>query len=172
MVTKYLSNLARALLGKSYESLSQREQNVIDALASGAPIAENTNAVFQKQLTFWERLADDVARVVGSWGFIISFFVFLLAWMMINTFVLATLDAEFDPYPYILLNLALSTLASVQAPVIMMSQNRQSEKDRIFASNAFEVNLKTELAIQQLHDKVDKLLENFETAQTVNSEQT
>ena len=158
MATKYLSNLARALLGQSFDSLSPREQNVIQSLASGEPVAENVNQVFRAQTTFWDRVADGLARIVGSWGFIFSFLFLLFAWMGLNSLILISMDADFDPYPYILLNLVLSTLASIQAPIIMMSQNRQAEKDRIASSNAFEVNLKTELAIQQLHDKVDKLL--------------
>jgi len=154
-ITKYISNLARALLGKPYEDLSRREQNVIEALASGEPIAENVNEVFREQLSLGGRVADALARIAGSWGFIIGFVVLLVSWMLLNSAVLIRYDADFDPYPYILLNLALSSLAAFQAPFIMMSQNRQAEKDRISAANAFEVNLKTELAIQQLHGKVD-----------------
>ena len=158
MTSRYLTNLARALLGKPYESLDEGQQHVIDSLASGEPVAENINEVFEEQATFWDSLADKLALVVGSWPFIFGFMVFLFAWMSLNTFILLT--GAFDPYPYILLNLALSTLASIQAPIIMMSQNRQTEKDRITQANAFEVNLKTELAIQQLHEKIDKLVSN------------
>lgn len=154
---KYLSNLARALLGQSFESLDSKQQNVIEALASGETISENVNDVFQEQTSYWQRLADTLAKTVGSWPFIFSFLFFLVAWMALNTFILGQIGTEFDPYPYILLNLVLSTLASIQAPVIMMSQNRQNEKDRITSANAFEVNLKIELAIQQLHQKLDKL---------------
>ena len=156
MVSKYLTNLARALLGKPYESLSERQQRVIESIASGEPVAENVNDVFEEQSTFWNGLADTLARVIGSWPFIFGFMAFLLAWMGLNTLIL--LSRAFDPYPYILLNLALSSIAALQAPVIMMSQNRQTEKDRIAQANAFEVNLKTELAIQQLHGKIDRLL--------------
>ncbi len=158
MATKYLTNLARALLGRPYDELGQKQQNVIDAIASGETVSENVNEVFAERTTFWQNLADRLALVVGSWPFIFSFFAFLLTWMVLNSVVLSRIGDEFDPYPYILLNLALSSLASIQAPIIMMSQNRQSEKDRISQSNAFEVNLKTELAIQQLHIKVDALL--------------
>jgi uncharacterized membrane protein len=158
MATKYLTNLARALLGQSFDDLSLKEQRVIKSIASGEPIAKNTNQVFQDQSSYWERLADSLAQVVGSWPFIFSFFLFLFAWVAMNTLILSGSQSEFDAYPYILLNLVLSTLASIQAPVIMMSQNRQAEKDRLTSSHAFEVNLKIELAIQQLHDKVDKLL--------------
>ncbi|MFT7651820.1 MAG: putative membrane protein [Limisphaerales bacterium] len=158
MATKYLTNLARALLGQSFDDLTSREQHVIESVASGEPIAENTNQIFRDQTTSWQRLADSLAQVVGSWPFICVFFIFLIAWMGLNSLILTQSQSEFDAYPYILLNLVLSTLASIQAPIIMMSQNRQVEKDRISSSNAFEVNLKIELAIQHLHGKVDKLV--------------
>jgi uncharacterized membrane protein len=157
MASKYLSNLARALLGQPYEDLGIKQQKVIEALASGDTIAENVNEVFEDQSTFWGNTADKLALVVGSWSFIFGFMVFLFGWMGLNSYILVT--GAFDPYPYIFLNLALSTLASIQAPIIMMSQNRQTEKDRITQSNAFEVNLKSELAIQQLHEKIDRLIE-------------
>lgn len=156
MTTRYLMNLARALLGQSYDALTEKQQHVIDALAAGGTVAENTNDVFEERTTFWGGLADKLALVVGSWAFIFGFMIFLFGWMGLNSYILLT--GAFDPYPYIFLNLALSTLASIQAPIIMMSQNRQTEKDRITQANAFEVNLKTELAIQQLHEKVDRLL--------------
>lgn len=158
MASKYLTNLARALLGQPYDDLGHREQRVIESIATGEPLTENVNQVYREQATFGQRFADSLALIVGSWTFIISFLIFLFAWMALNTYVLSRMGPEFDPYPYILLNLVLSTLASLQAPVIMMSQNRQSEKDRISAANAYEVNLKTELSIQQLHEKVDKLV--------------
>jgi len=157
MVSKYIGNLARILLGKPFESLDRPEQKVIEALASRETIVEDVNEMFQEQSTFWQRLADKLAAVVGSWPFIIGFLCFLFIWMGINTVILSRADAEFDPYPYILLNLVLSTLASIQAPIIMMSQNRQNEKDRIASQNAYEVNLKIELAIEQLHKKIDQL---------------
>ncbi len=153
----YLSNLAKALLGQPFEQLGESEQNVIQALAEGEQVTENVNDIFSDQQTYWERLADGLASVVGSWPFIFGFLAFLLGWMALNSLILASSINEFDPYPYILLNLVLSTLASIQAPIIMMAQNRQSVKDRIAASNAFEVNLKIELALQQLHDKVDQI---------------
>ncbi|MFT4721383.1 MAG: putative membrane protein [Candidatus Azotimanducaceae bacterium] len=162
MATKYLTNLARALLGQSFDDLSSKEQRVIESLASGEPIAENTNQVFLDQSTYWQRLADALANVVGSWPFIFSFFFFLLVWVGFNTLILSNSQYQFDAYPFIFLNLLLSTLASIQAPIIMMSQNRQAEKDRISSSNAFEVNLKIELAIQQLHEKVDKVVEKID----------
>lgn len=160
MATRYLTKLARALLDQPFDDLDDRAQHVIEALANGEPVAENVNEVFSDQTTFWQRAADGLAAVVGSWPFIFSFLFLLFAWMALNTLILSGGSAEFDPYPYILLNLVLSTLASIQAPVIMMSQNRQGEKDRIAAANAYEVNLKTELAIQQLHIKIDTLIDS------------
>ena len=155
---EYLANLARALLGKPFESLTAREQKVIESLADGEPVAENVNRQFEEQLTFGQRLADNVAKFGGSWTFIITFSAILAGWVILNSVILSRADAAFDPYPYILLNLVLSTLAAFQAPVVMMSQNRQAAKDRLEAGNAFEVALKSELAIQQLHEKLDELL--------------
>ena len=108
--------------------------------------------------SFGGRLADRVARVGGSWGFIIFFTLVLLGWMLLNTDVLNHWGLVFDPYPFIFLNLMLSTLAAIQAPIIMMSQNRQSQKDRQDAAVDFETNIRAELAIAQLHHKVDLLL--------------
>lgn len=165
MASKYLKNLARALLGQSYDSLDEKQQNVIDSIASGQTVTENINQVFEDQTSFWDGLADKLALVVGSWPFIFGFIAFLFAWMGLNSFILLT--GAFDPYPYILLNLALSTLASAQAPIIMMSQNRQTEKDRFAQANAFEVNLKIELAIQQLQAKLDKLTDEDQATGSV-----
>lgn len=109
------------------------------------------------QLTFGQRLADSVTKFGGSWTFIIVFGLLLAIWMTVNSVILARSGSTFDPYPFILLNLMLSALAAFQAPIVMMSQNRQSAKDRLEAGNAFEVALKTELAIQQLHEKVDRI---------------
>ena len=153
----YLTNLARALLGKTFDELTVRERNVIESLADGGPVSINVNRAFEDQLTFGQRLADKVAKFGGSWTFIITFGVILLTWMTLNSFFLIRSGNDFDPYPYILLNLVLSTIAALQAPVVMMSQNRQAAKDRLEAGNAFEVALKTELAIQQLHEKIDAL---------------
>ena len=158
MATKYLTSLAKGLLGQPYEALNETLKHVIQALATGETVTEDVNEVFEERTTFWNNLADKLALVVGSWPFIFGFMAFLFGWMGLNTYILV--KGAFDPYPYILLNLVLSTLASIQAPIIMMSQNRQTEKDRISQSNAYEVNLKTELAIQQLHEKVDALLED------------
>jgi CRP/FNR family transcriptional regulator, cyclic AMP receptor protein len=122
-------------------------------------VARNVNVEEQEMLTFGERIADRVASFGGSWTFIIAFGVVLLAWVALNTLIL--MSKAFDPYPYILLNLFLSMLAALQAPVIMMSQNRQAAKDRLKADLDYEVNLKAELEVAQLHAKVDKIHEDF-----------
>lgn len=110
-----------------------------------------------QEATFGERVADKVAEFGGSWTFILSFFFILLCWIALNTFVLT--KAPFDPYPYILLNLVLSCLAAIQAPVIMMSQNRQEIKDRQRSQNDYLINLKAEIEVRRLHEKVDLLME-------------
>ena len=115
----------------------------------------NVNDLVEEEMTFGERVADMVARFGGSWTFIIIFFFFLLAWAAVNTTWILT--APPDPYPYIFLNLILSCLAALQAPVIMMSQNRQASKDRLQADQDYQVNLKAEFAIQQLHRKLDDM---------------
>ncbi|OAN66908.1 DUF1003 domain-containing protein [Sphingomonas sp. TDK1] len=117
--------------------------------------ARDLNTVFDERLTFGERLADRVAAVGGSWGFIIGFGVFLGAWALINTVVLAA--HAFDPFPFIFLNLMLSMLAALQAPIIMMSQNRQAAKDRLEARLDYETNLRAEAQIEELHAKIDSL---------------
>jgi len=119
-------------------------------------IARDIDAQFQASTTFGQRAADTVARVGGSWVFVLSFLVLLVVWMAINTFALRS--GAFDPYPYILLNLVLSCLAALQAPIIMMSQNRASERDRVESTHDYETDLKAEIEIASLHDKVDHLL--------------
>jgi CRP/FNR family transcriptional regulator, cyclic AMP receptor protein len=123
-------------------------------------VAKNVNEEEEEQMTFGEHIADKVAAFGGSWTFIIFFGFILLCWAALNTILLH--DRGFDPYPYILLNLFLSMLASLQAPVIMMSQNRQSSKDRLKADLDYEVNLKAELEVAQLHNKVDKIYEEMQ----------
>jgi uncharacterized membrane protein len=113
---------------------------------------------FEQQLTFGERLADKIAEFGGSWRFIIIFFVILSLWIAINSLTLIL--KPFDPYPFILLNLILSCLASIQAPIIMMNQNRQEDKDRLRAEHDYRINLKAELEIRHLHEKIDHLLMN------------
>lgn len=123
------------------------------------PLARDTNKEFDTQLTFGQRVADKVAAFGGSWTFIILFAAVLAAWIVLNSAILARRHEAFDPYPYILLNLFLSMTAAVQAPVIMMSQNRQAAKDRLDAAHDYEINLKAEMEINRLHEKLDDLRE-------------
>ncbi|MCB1085102.1 MAG: DUF1003 domain-containing protein [Chlamydiia bacterium] len=141
------------LLTEDRGALTNLDKQVLDSLASEEILAENVNKKFDQKLTFGERMADKVAQFGGSWKFIISFFSLLIIWMIINAFFL--MDESFDPYPFILLNLILSCLAAIQAPIIMMSQNRQAAKDRLQANEEYATNLKAELEIQQLHNKLD-----------------
>lgn len=120
------------------------------------PQVRDVNEVFEERLTFGERLADRVAAIGGSWSFIVGFGLFLIAWAILNTIVLAA--RAFDPFPFIFLNLMLSMLAALQAPIIMMSQKRQEAKDRLRSENDYRVNLKAELEIRHLHEKVDHIL--------------
>ena len=138
--------------GELSEIESQVARQAVDHLA----IAEQVEEEFRRSATRGQRIADAVARVGGSWAFVITFVVVLLAWIALNTVLLR--QKAFDPYPYILLNLVLSCIAALQAPVIMMSQNRMSEYDRRKADQDFRVNLKAELEVASLHDKVDHLL--------------
>jgi len=153
---KYFENLAKALLGQPYNELDSMEQKVIDSIAEQTVVSENVNETYGETLTFGERVADSVAKFGGSWSFIGLFFAFIAIWIFTNTFWLIS-DEPFDPYPFILLNLGLSSLAAFQAPIIMMSQNRQSTKDRIKQDAAYEINLKLELEILRLHEKIDAI---------------
>jgi len=141
------------------DTLSRHEQDFLKRILQGSHVTRNTNKEFDETLTFGQRLADRVASFGGSWTFIIIFGSILLTWIILNTFILARVNSAFDPYPYILLNLFLSMLAAIQAPIIMMSQNRQAAKDRLDATHDYEVNMKAELEIADLHKKMDELRE-------------
>ncbi|MBN1929924.1 MAG: DUF1003 domain-containing protein [Chlorobiaceae bacterium] len=145
-----------SLLEEEKGELSELDKEVIEGLRKHEILSANPDIDFEKNLSLGQRLADHIADFGGSWKFIIIFGVFIFAWMTIN--VVAVFAKPFDPYPFILLNLVLSTLAAIQAPVIMMSQNRQEERDRKRAIYDYKVNLKAELEIRQLHQKVDHLL--------------
>jgi uncharacterized membrane protein len=119
-------------------------------------LARNVEAEFERQWSLGERLADRIAAFGGSWKFLICFGAFLVLWIALNTLVWAARPV--DPYPFILLNLVLSCIAAIQAPIIMMSQNRQEAKDRLRSQHDYQVNLKAELEIRQLHEKIDHLL--------------
>ena len=148
--------LAENLIGKPYDQLTPLQKSVVALVAAETPTKEHP-ALATDDRTFWERLADHVAAVGGSWGFIFGFFVVLVGWMLINSGLGSKLS--FDPYPYIFLNLMLSMLAAIQAPVIMMSQNRAAAKDRQAAEHDYVVNLRTELELLHLHDKLDAVRE-------------
>jgi uncharacterized membrane protein len=154
-----VDELAVELLGKTADALSVSERRVLNRIHKHETISLNMNVVHEETATYGERLSDHVAAVGGSWSFIIAFGVVLFGWMILNTIVLTKAHGAFDPYPFIFLNLMLSTLAAIQAPIIMMSQNRQAAKDRDAASHDYEVNLRAELEIIRLHEKVNKLLD-------------
>ena len=149
---------ARGLLGREWDHLAARERRIVEAVLHRRSVARDTNQAFLDDRTVGQRMADRIAAFGGSWPFIGLFMLFLAGWMALNSVLLARRGA-FDPYPYILLNLILSTLAALQAPVIMMSQNRQAQRDRLNAANDYEVNLKAELEIRALHEKLDGLRE-------------
>ncbi len=146
--------LAQRLLQKDFSDIPERERRVIERVAKRISISRDTNTDSEQAMTFGDRLADSVASFGGSWKFLIIFAVFIAGWVLLNSVMLV---GGFDPYPYILLNLFMSMLASIQAPVIMMSQNRQAVKDRLAAAHDYEVNLKAEIEIMALHEKLDEM---------------
>jgi uncharacterized membrane protein len=160
--------LAQHLLHQGVAPLSERDRRVIARVARRVHVARNVNQVFDDRLTLGERLADRVATIGGSWGFIVGCTVFLVAWAMLNGLVLA--KSAFDPYPFVFLNLLLSMVAALQAPIIMMSQNRQASKDRLAAALDYEVNVKAETAIGDLHDKVDRMQAQIEQLAALQAE--
>ena len=151
-------DIAQNLLGTPYEALDESTKKVTRHIAQRKHIARNVSADLAKP-AFGQRAADAVASFGGSWTFVGLFAATMLAWVCLNAILLAIHEKTFDPYPYILLNLFLSMLAAIQAPIILMSQNRQSEKDRVRADHDYEVNLKAELEIMLLHEKLDLLRE-------------
>ncbi len=132
------------------------DSDVMEAIKNNSILSENIQDEIEAELTFGQRLADKVATFGGSWTFIITFFSFIIIWMVLNAWFLAT--QQFDPYPFIFLNLLLSCLAAIQAPIIMMSQNRQEQKDRQRSEHDYKINLKAELEIKLLSEKIDHLL--------------
>lgn len=146
----------QSLLESEKGELSTLEQEVLVSIHKHELITKDIDAEFEQEWTFGERLADRIAEFGGSWVFLVCFGVFLFLWIVANSLVL--LWRPVDPYPYILLNLVLSCLAAIQAPIIMMSQNRQEAKDRLRSQHDYQVNLKAELEIRHLHEKLDHLL--------------
>ena len=144
------------VIAKGKGEVSLLEEQVIRSLKEHELLSTNINVEFERKLTFGQHLADRVAEYAGSWRFIGIFTGMLFIWVIINSLVL--IQRPFDPYPFILLNLILSCIAALQAPVIMMSQNRQEAKDRLRSEHDYRVNLKAELEIRQLHEKMDHLL--------------
>jgi uncharacterized membrane protein len=149
---KYITDYLTKELGE----LSSLEHKVIDSFQNHSILTDNIEDDDKTALSFGQKIADKVATFGGSWTFILSFCAFLVIWIMVNVYWFH--NQGFDPYPYILLNLILSCIAALQAPVIMMSQNRQEEKDRIRAKNDYMINLKSELEIRMLHEKIDHLI--------------
>lgn len=152
--------LAVDLLGKDLTDLSPLERDVIERIAT-RKVTTRSHAHLQ-DMGFGARLADRVAAVGGSWRFICSFGIVLFGWMLINSGALKNMGIQFDPYPFIFLNLMLSMLAAIQAPIIMMSQNRQGEKDRISAKHDYQVNLRAELEIILLHEKLEHMMRELD----------
>lgn len=144
------------LLEAEKGELTRLDRSVLESIGRVETIAADANREYDRQRSFGERVADHLATFGGSWRFLFLFGAVLFLWIIVNTAHL--LAAPFDPFPYILLNLILSCLAAVQAPVIMMSQNRQDARDRLRSENDYVVNLKAELEIRQLHEKIDHLL--------------
>jgi uncharacterized membrane protein len=153
---RFRSDYVQSVLEVERGELSEIESEVLRGLREQEVLARDVNCEYEQALTLGQRWADRIAVFGGSWRFILSFGAVLVLWIVLNTVVL--LQKPFDPYPFILLNLVLSCLAALQAPVIMMSQNRQEAKDRLRAENDYRVNLKAELEIRHLHAKIDQLL--------------
>ena len=156
IVARYRAQYVEELLQAELGELSDIERRVSVSLATHATLAENIEEHYETERTFGERLSDQLAEFGGSWTFLILFGVVLAIWVSIN--ISQGVSNAFDPYPFILLNLVLSCIAAIQAPVIMMSQKRQEAKDRLRSLNDYQVNLKAELEIRQLHEKIDHLL--------------
>lgn len=151
---KKKKEIVKMLLNQNLEE--KDEEEILDLLIN-EPISIDVDKESDKNLTFGEKVADKFSAIAGSWTFIIGFCLFLIIWIIINGFVMAN---AMDPYPFILLNLLLSCLASLQAPIIMMSQNRQAKKDTIRNKNDYRTDLKSELILESLHDDLDEILRN------------
>ena len=153
---EFRKDYVKEVLQEEIGELSVLDHEVIESLQQHEILSNDISKQFEKQLTFGERLSDRIASFGGSWRFIILFGVVLVVWIILNAALL--LNRGFDPYPFILLNLILSCLAAMQAPIIMMSQNRAEVRDRLRSENDYKINLKAELEIRHLHEKIDHLL--------------
>ena len=154
-MSKTIAELSSRWLRRQPDALSESESRVLQSAIEHRPISRDQNRAADTETPLGTRVADGIARVGGSWTFIIGFIVFLVIWTIANAWLLGR--ETFDPYPFVFLNLVLSMLAALQAPVIMMSQNRQAERDRRDAAHDYEVNLKAEIEIMALHEKLDEL---------------
>ncbi len=157
-LNQFRANYVKNVLEKEKGEISTIEEQVIRSVKENELLSKNINTEFEQKLTFGERLADKIADFGGSWNFIVIFGGILLLWVAVNSMIL--IWRPFDPYPFILLNLVLSCLAAIQAPVILMSQNRQESRDRLRSEHDYLINLKAELEIRHLHEKIDHLLIN------------
>ncbi len=155
-LAKYRTRYVAELLAEEHGEYSDLDRQVAESIAAQDTIAENVEEDYDEHRTVGERLSDGLAAFGGSWAFLISFALVLVSWMALN--VIMGDPRAFDPYPFILLNLVLSCLAAIQAPIIMMSQSRQDKKDRLRSNNDYRVNLKAELEIRHLHEKMDHLV--------------
>ena len=155
-VADYRAKYVAELLHKERGELTDLDKEVVQSLSAGETIAANTEEEYAEDVSFGGKVSDALAKFGGSWTFILLFIVIIVVWMSINAAVFG--GADFDPYPFILLNLVLSCLAAFQAPIILMSQNRQEKKDRLRSDNDYQVNLKAELEIRHLHEKIDHLI--------------
>jgi len=155
-LNQYRRRYLTSLISQEEGEVNQIHQDVLESIKNNSILSENILEEAEQKLSLGQRLADRIAVFGGSWIFIITFFSFILIWMITNIVFLAT--KPFDPFPFILLNLILSCLAAIQAPIIMMSQNRQEQKDRQRAEHDYKINLKAELEIQLINEKMDHLL--------------
>jgi uncharacterized membrane protein len=155
-IDRYRNLLVEEMLRDEHGEFTELDRQVAESIANQDTIAENVEEGFLEQRTLGQRMSDGLAKFGGSWTFLLSFGLFLTIWMGINIAIGAT--KSFDPYPFILLNLVLSCIAAIQAPIIMMSQKRQDAKDRLRSRNDYQVNLKAELEIRHLHEKLDHLI--------------
>jgi len=155
-LNRFRADYIKSIIETDKGELSTLEEQVLTSLKEYELLSSNINVEFDRQLTLGEKLADRIAGFGGSWRFILIFTGIIIFWVILNSALL--IYRPFDPYPYILLNLVLSCLAALQAPIIMMSQNRQEDRDRLRAEQDYRVNLKSELEIRHLHEKIDHLL--------------
>lgn len=160
-MTDKVKSAVDEILASSETNLTGFEKHVLESILKHKTVSRDTQRESDDTRTFGEKLSDQIARVGGSWPFIITYIAMMVGWIVLNSFILSRSGATFDPYPFILLNLVLSMTAAIQAPIIMMSQNRQGEKDRFQATNDYEVNLKAELEVQRLHEKLDERQEEW-----------